>query len=153
MEYGVVGGRNDLTLTWNRQYKLGYSSVSKTLAMQDTRDAVDICGILIGPDHPKRMGLNHLTHVAVPDLSILDDSSLPEYKALCWIMTQNTMFHYYDLCDGTLLQRYTMVFFLFSFQRSFGFDILRPTCTCDWQSVTCDPLNKYIEHLDFSDRK
>ena len=153
LKHDVVGGRNDLTLTWDREYKLGYSSVSKTLTVQNTCDAVDICGILIGPDHPKRMGLNHLTHVAVPDLSILDDSSLPEYKALCWIMTQDTMFHDYDICDGTLLQRYIMALFFFSFQKSFVFDTLWPTHTCEWQGVTCDPLNKYIEHLVFSNRK
>ena len=45
------------------------------------------------------------------DLSILDDPSLPEYKALCWIMTEDTLFHDYDVCDGTLLQRYVMALF------------------------------------------
>ena len=150
LKHDIVNGKNDLDETWDKEYKVGLSSASKTLEERETCDAVDVCGVLFGPDHPKRMRLNHLTHVILPDLSILDDPLLPEYKALCWIMTQDLMFHDYDVCDGKLLQRYIMAFFYYSFQRSFGFDALRPVHTCEWHGVRCDPDDKFIEHIDFS---
>ena len=150
VKHDVVNGRHDQDRTWDREYKVGFSSASKSLEEKETCDAVNICGFTFGPDHPKRIGLNHLTHVILSDLSILDDASLPEYKALCWIMTQDTMFHDYDVCDGTLLQRYIMVLFYYTYQRSFGFDTLNPAHTCEWPGVKCDRLNRYIEHLDFS---
>ena len=152
LKYDIVNGRDDREQSWDKEYKLSFSLASQTLEEQDTCDAIEICGISFSSDHLKRVGLNHLTLTILSDLSILDDPSLPEYKALCWIMTQDSMFHDFHVCDGTLLQRYVMVFFYYSFQRSLGFDVLNSIHTCEWPGVTCDSLNKYIEHLDFSDR-
>ena len=150
LKYNIVDSKEDRKKRWDKKYKLGYSSASKSLQEHDTCDSVEVCGVSIGPDHPKRTALNHLTQIALSDLSVLDKPSLPEYKALCWIITQDPMFHDHSVCDGTLLQRYVMVLFYFSFQWSFGFDGLDPVHTCDWPGVECDPLNKYVEHIEIS---
>lgn len=57
----------------------------------------------------------------------------------------------YSVCEGTLLQRYVIALFFYSFQISLGFDTLNSDPTCEWPGVTCDDKNQFIEHLDFSD--
>lgn len=150
VRYDIVGGINDHSQTFDREYKLAYSSSSRTLVEQESCDVFEICGIPFGPEHPKRVGLNHLTHLVLPDLSFLLDSSLPEYKALCWIMTEDPNFSDFDVCDGTLMQRYVMVRFYYSFENVFDLELLKSRHTCEWPGVTCNSFNKFIEHLDFS---
>lgn len=129
---------------------LGYSSMSNSLAEQGQCDAVEVCGTFFDAKHPKRKGLNHLTQVAVPDLSILDDPSLPEYNALCWIMTQDSLFEDYDVCDGTLFQRFELVLFYLAHGRSI--DGLHRIPTCEWEGITCEENNKFVIEINFSNQ-
>ena len=136
-------------------YTLSYSAKSKSLTrkegLQETEcEAVEICGVPILPTDPKRMGLNHLTQIAVQDLSILEDHSSPAHKALCWIMTEDLLFHDFGVCDGTLLQRYLLVFFYFAQGLSIDVNELSSTHTCDWPGVKCGKASKFIEHLQLS---
>jgi len=141
---------DDGGIKFNKISRFGYSAAGRGLVEDNSCDAVDICGVSFAVDHPKRKGLNHLTHTVFHDLSYLDDSSLPEYKALCWIMTQDRLFHKFEICDGTLLQRYVMSLFYYSMQESIGFDVLPSTHTCDWLGVTCNPTRLFIEELQLS---
>ena len=61
-------------------YDLNYSESSKKLSNRDSCGAVDICGVSFNINHPKRKGLNHLTQLAIPDMSILDDPESPMEK-------------------------------------------------------------------------
>ena len=81
------------------------------------------------------MGLNHLTQLVAPtkgNKQAFDD-------ALCWIMTTDTMFWDYSICDGTLLQRFVLAFFYFS-QGLPPNELLQlgNSYTCDWPGITCD---------------
>ena len=133
--------------SFDKMFRFGYSAAARGLIEHNSCDAVSICGTLFAADHPKRMGLNHLTHIVFPDLSYLDDTSSPEYKALCWIMTKDVFFHDCEICNGTLLQRYVMALFYYSMQESIGFDVLPSTHTCDWLGVTCNPTRLFVEEL------
>lgn len=134
----------------NREYlnhSLSFSSKTNTLEMQDQCDAVDVCGHFFDANHPRRKGLNHLTQLTVPDLHILENLSLPNSKALCWLMTEDPLFDDYHICDATLLQRYVMATFFFSQSEAFDFESFSQKPTCEWPGVTCDSNNKFIEHL------
>jgi len=147
MRVDEVDGKNDFSLSFDKTFRFGYSASERGLVEHDECDSVNVCGIMIAADDPKRMGLNHLTHIVFSDLSYLDNPSLPESKALCWIMTKDEMFHEFDICDGTLLQRYVMALFYYNMQDSIGFDELPSTHTCDWQGVTCNEAKKFVEEV------
>ena len=138
-------------------YDLNYSESSKTLSMQGSCGAVDVCGVSFDINHPKREGLNHLTQIVMSDLSKLDDPESPEYKALCWIMTSDPLYDEFEICDGTLLQRFSVVLSTIRTLQRNG-DLLENVFrifeqhTCDWVGVACDPKRKYIEELDLKDR-
>lgn len=128
-----------------------YSVLSNSLvANHDECDAVEVCGTVFDARNPKRKALNHLTQLVVPDLTILNDPSLPEYKALCWIMTEDPLFDDFEICDGTLLQRYVLAFFYF-LQEAFKFDDFSSHHTCDWPGVSCDLRHNFVEHLILPD--
>jgi len=128
---------------------LGYSRRSNALVQNSVCDVVNVCGTHFGMNHPKRAGLNHLTQIAVSNLSIFDDSSSPEYGALCWIMTKDILFEKYQICDGTLLQRYVIAYFYWSLNVEDKFKRIASLHTCDWKGITCDNATKYVEHIDF----
>lgn len=133
-------------------YNLVYSSSSLSLVNKTDCDTVELCGNLIRRRHPKRKGLNHLTQLAVPDLTILHDPSLPAYKALCWIITQDTLFNEFEICDGTLLQRYVLVFFYYSQRLTVDYENLATMHTCDWPGITCDFTNRFVKQLILPNR-
>jgi len=151
------GGANDLELTWDRNLTLGYSELTNKLE-EGVCDAVDICGTLIEPDHPKRKGLNHLTHLITPNF-YKEDPTSSHYKALCWIITKDEEPLLVDnICDGTFLQRYTMALFFISQDIFFsneeemisGFSSIS---TCNWTGVTCDDTNnKFVEEINLDDQ-
>lgn len=128
--------------------RIGYSSLSKKLVEQNQCDVVEICGTSFDASHPKRKGLNHITQAAVPDLSVLDNSAFPEFKALCWIMTEDSLFDEFDICDGTLLQRYVLA--LFAFTHGLPIDNLDGKMTCEWDSIKCDENNKFVTEINLS---
>ena len=129
-------------------YDLNYSNTYKTIKQYSACDDVDICGVSFGANHPKRRGLNHLTQLAIPDLSKLSNPSSSEYKALCWIMTEDTLFHDFSTCDGTLLQRYVLAFFYFTQKNVLlNFDELSSNKTCEWPGIMCDNNNQYVEEI------
>ena len=130
-------------------HSLSYSTSSNTLIMQDTCNAVDICGYVIDANHPKRKGLNHLTQTVVSDLLKLNDPTALEYKALCWIMTQDSLYYDNDVDNGTLMQRFIMAMFFYSQEREDEISSNHPTC--EWNYVKCDSnKNIFIEQLDVS---
>jgi len=152
MKMNKNDGFNADTLSFDKTFRLGYSAAARGLAEFDHEcDAVDICGTLFEADDPKRMGLNHLTHIAFEDLALLDDPSSGEYKAMCWIMTQDELYHEFDICDGTLLQRYVIVLFYFTMKDSMDTIELLSKHTCDWQGVTCDPSRTFVEGVELPD--
>lgn len=146
-------GLDDGSLSYDKIYNLSYSASSRSLVEQESCDAVNICGAMIDSDHPRRMGLNHLTHLVVADFSIYDDPSSNAYKAMCWIMTDDALFDEYDSCDGTLLQRYIMAMFYFSQEDVLNLNDYLPKPTCDWDGVTCDPKGKFVEQIELQGRQ
>lgn len=140
--------------------KIGYSHSSKSLE-SDTCDAVDVCGILIDQYHPKRIGLNHLMQTIVPSPKVLENPDSPHYKALCWMMgdgdISDKLFHEFDTCDATLMQRYAIAVSLFSQETLMGnpnvlLDISNKK-TCKWNFIECDLLqDKYVERIILNDQ-
>lgn len=128
---------------------LKYSELSNSLSNQDTCGAVNICGFSFDVDHPKRKGLNHLTQLVSPDISKINDPSSAEYQSLCWIMTQDVLFDFNEICDGTLLQRYVLALLYISQQESFNFKDFSFKLTCEWPGVVCDSENTFVEELNF----
>jgi len=115
-------------------------------------DPVNVCGESIGEEHAKRAGLNHLTQLAAPDLSQLSDATSAGYKALCDVITKDDMYEEYQVCDGTLLQRYVLLFFYYSMQLDFNFLDLATNHTCEWPGVSCDSTEKFIKRIDLSSK-
>ena len=133
-------------------FNLSYSSSSNALNIQNKCDAVNICGEVFEVNHPKRKALNQFTQLVVPDLTMLEEPSSPQYKALCWIMTQDTLFDKYEVCDGTLLQRFVLAFFYHSQEEAFRFSAFSHKHTCQWPGVVCDSNDKFVEHINLSNR-
>ena len=133
-------------------YNLSYSSSAQNLVKQDTCDAVEVCGSFYAPDHPRRAGLNHITQLAVPSTSVLEKPWLPAYKALCWIMTEDPIFDDFNICDGTLLQRFVMALFFHTQPQAFDFSTFSFQHTCEWPGVTCDVTHRYVEHLSLRNK-
>ena len=125
---------------------LSYSASSKSLAAQDVCDAVDLCGTLYDINDPKRMGLNHLTQLIAPDFDERDKISS---EVLCWIMNEDPLFDEFEICDGTLLQRFVFALF-FKGQPAFDFSDFSSLHTCAWPGLTCDPNGRFVEHMDLS---
>ena len=132
--------------------KLNYNNKALSLAEQKRCDDVQICGVSINSSHPKRIILNQITQLGVDNMNLLNDQESPTYKALCWIMTEDVLIDTYDVCDGTLLQRYVMALFYYSQENTFSFDTFALKDTCEWPGITCDPDNKYIQRINLPDR-
>jgi len=148
MSHDMENGLDDGAATWDVEYNIGYSSSTRSLVEQESCDSVDVCSTFIEFDSPKRKGLNHITHMVLSDLTVLDNPSLPEYMALCWLFSVDELYFDYDVCDGTLLQRYVLALFYHTHQETFGFDVLSSTPTCDWPGITCDTkFNKFVEKI------
>lgn len=126
---------------------MNYKDSSKALFRHSDCEEVNICGTSFDWMHPKRKGLNHLTQLIVPDLTETDS---PKYQALCWIMTEDNFFDEYDICDGTLLQRFALVSFYFSYGLEVDRNKLASSPTCQWPGIRCDIDDKFMEHLDLS---
>ena len=131
---------------------LGYSSSLNELIEENICDAVQVCGTSLGPQHPRREGLNHLTQLLISDLTILRDDKSPKNKALCWIMTKDELYDDYKVCDGTLLQRYVMIYLYFFYDMNESFGALALRHTCGWPGVVCDSSQKFVTRLDFSNK-
>ena len=131
---------------------LSYSNETKSLIEQDDCEAVSICGQVFGSNHPRRIGLNHLTTLG--NMDVLFDENSTEHLTLCWIMTEDKLFDDYDICDGTLLQRYVIGLLYYTIYMD-GVESASPlssTHTCDWDGITCDSQNKFVEEIDLSHR-
>jgi len=116
----------------------------------DFCSAIDVCGEIIGEDHTKRAGLNHFTQLAAPDLSKLNEQDSATYKALCDVLTRDEMYEEYQICDGSLLQRYVLLYFYYSLNLDFDFLDLATNHTCEWPGVSCASSNNFIKRLDLS---
>jgi len=130
---------------------LKYSNSSTGLTNQEECDAVQVCGHSIGQYHARRKGMNRLTQLLAPSLDVVfNDTQSPEYKAMCWLITEDDKYFEYEVCDGTLLQRYVMAVFYFSQEDTFDFEKFSSHSTCDWPGVKCDELrDRFIEGLSF----
>lgn len=139
---------------FSARYKKGSEqlSVFNETDETDVCDAVNMCGEIIGKDHMKRAGVNHITQLAVSDLYKLDKEDSATYKALCNIVTRDEMYEEYEVCDGTLLQRYILLYFYYSQKLDFDFLNLARSHTCEWPGVSCDSSNKFIKRLDLSSK-
>lgn len=124
-----------------------YSRSINFLKKQDDCEAVNICGNLIEAGHPRRDGLNHLTQIAMPNLTKFDDPSSPEYKILCWLINQDEIYEMCEICDGTLLQRYVLAMFYFSQPQIFDFFSFASDHTCKWPGIICDSQNRFVEEI------
>ena len=130
-------------------YDLRYSNMLNALMEHDTCDTVDICGVSFNASDPKRSGLNHLTQLVA---SNLDDTTSFQYNALCWMMTQDQLFYDYEICDGTLIQRY-IVALLFSLSEELTNTLnskLASISTCSWPGILCDSDQKFVESLSLN---
>lgn len=123
----------------NRNFTFGAKHSRDSI--EETCEAVSICETFFETSHPKRAGLNHLTQL------VHIETTGVVREALCWIMTKDPLFHALDVCDGTLLQRFILVIFYYSFEGKVNFNSFSSKTTCEWEGVTCDLANKYVEHL------
>jgi len=130
------------------QYFLQYSSASNTLEIREACDAVTICGQVFDANDPKREGLNHLTQLVFPD--VLNDEETPEYQALCWLLTADELYDQYNVCDGTLLQRFVLRLLLYK-QESNHIDI-KAMHTCDHPYIECAQDNKYVVGINMTNQ-
>ena len=112
-------------------YQFSYSAISNNLTHQETCDAVEICGTIIDMNDPRRAVLNGLTKLASLDLSLLNDTSVPETRALCWLLTGDQKYNEYNLCDGTLVQRYILASLYCSQEGAIHFEDFSAKATCD----------------------
>lgn len=134
-------------------YDLGYSASTKSLIRNDVCDTVDVCGLSIHQRHEKRSLLNHLTQLIITDLSVFDNPSSPKYKALCWMLNEDELLDDFKICDGTLLQRFLLVYAEYNFGSLQNLDSLKATHTCDWRGITCDSKRQFLIGLNFSGNK
>jgi len=81
-------------------------------------------------------------------LTKLDEQDSATYKALCDVVTKDDMYDKYQICDGTLLQRYVLLHFYYSIQLDFDFVDLASDHSCEWPGVSCDSNKKFIKRLD-----
>ena len=137
---------------------LGYANSSHGREV-DHCDPVVVCGNIIDKNHPKREGLNHLMQTVVPGIHVLDDPDSPHYITLCWMMAEesedneiDSLFFDFNVCDGTLLQRYAVAVFMFSQEKIFEEtkslrSELGSKKTCEWRSVECDGRKKYVTKI------
>jgi len=130
----------------NVVFNLSYSSSEKKLIQQDQCDAVDVCGVLIDQNDPKRARLNQIIQLGIPQ-ALLNDPSSPQSKALCWMITEDQFFDQLSTCDGTVLQRYVLILFLYELLPSSDFVSLASKPTCDWDCVVCDPEKKFVKKI------
>ena len=136
-------------------YFLNHDASSMSLLKQeghqsDQCSTIKICNSSFISTHPHRPKLNHLTQLAVPNMAILFDTNSPYHDALCWIMTEDDYLDLYEICDGTLFQRYVMALFYISQNTAFTFEHFSNGTTCDWPGITCDSSNTFIHSLTFS---
>ena len=130
-------------------FNISYSASSNLRTRQDQCDAVEVCGRPFDSTHHHRKFLNHIAQLAVPDLSVLNDPSSSAHEALCWIMTRDPILDHFEICDGTLLQRYVLALFYLSLSsNSISFNSFSSNHTCDWIGIKCDASNKFIEHIN-----
>ena len=129
---------------------LGYSATTMSLEGRNVCDAVSVCGVSFDANHPKRIGLNHITQMTFSDMDTLKDRDIPKSKALCWIMTQDALFDNFDICDGTLLQRFVLANFYYDQRASVDFKILASKPTCQWPGITCDRESKFVTEINAS---
>ena len=127
-------------------FTLSYSRSENKLIQQDHCDAVEVCGVFIDAKDPKRIGLNQLTQIGIPN-SLLNDPSTPQAKALCWIMTHDPFFGRYLICDGTILQRYVLILFLHESLSTSDFDEFASKPTCEWDYIVCGPEKKFVKKI------
>ena len=132
-------------------FPFNYNVSSMTLSQQQEQcNAVSICGALIDSTHPKRPVLNHITQLAAFNMSLLKDRSSLTYQALCWILTEDTLIDEYEICDGTLIQRYVMALFYIGHHEIFRFDDFSNQHTCEWPGITCGFNDKFIQEINLS---
>jgi len=131
--------------------QMSYSARTNSLVRGDVCDAVDVCGLSIDQNHPKRPLLNHLTQLIVSDLTILNDPSSPKYKALCWMLTEDEIVDEFEICDGTLLQRFVILYIYFLQQtEEEQLSSITSIHTCDWRGITCDLQRKFVVEWSLS---
>ena len=133
---------------------IGYSNTTSHNELVEERcDAVNVCGQTIQSSHPKRIGLNHLMQTIVPGVHVLDDPESPHYKALCWIVNEDKIFHEVEVCDGSLIQRYALILSFYSQEKYSNrpefFANLTKHMTCDWDFLTCDEAwNRFVVRIE-----
>lgn len=147
--YNVSFFENDEHGGMKKNFSIGYSSSSQTLT-NDKCDDVNVCGTSITRDDPKRKMLNHITQLALPDITHLNDPTSPEYKAICWLILKDEMADKFEVCDGSLMQRYILIYLYFAQRLQADFVSLASKHTCDWPGVKCESSNKFIEVLNLS---
>lgn len=133
-------------------YSLNYSESSLKLSQEDTCGTINICGISFDANHPKRKALNHIAQVVFPHFP--DFNKLPPELsgAICWTLTEDPLHDEFDICDGTLLQRFVIVLSLFPHRTEADFDKVKHLHTCDWPGITCDSEHKFIEEIFLSNK-
>lgn len=117
-----------------------------------TCDALNVCGKVIGEYHARRADLNHLTQLAAPNVSKLEEKDSATNKAVCDVITRDMKYEKYSICDGTLLQRYVLLYFYYSQKLDFDFLNLANKDTCEWPGVSCDMNGKFIKRLNLAEQ-
>lgn len=125
-------------------YNMSFSSETNSLEVNGSCDAVTICGKKFSSTHPRRAALNHLAQILSPDFINANDTRA---DSLCWLMTQDELFEKYNICDGTLSQRFLIEFFVSSVSKSTDIRKLGALDTCQWPGIVCDAEGKYVEEL------
>lgn len=143
----------DKSLNGIEYHNMSYSVSEKMFIEHDECISVNVCGTIISQDHPRRLGLDHLTQSVDIDMTMLQNPISPKEKALCWIITKDEKYDEQRICDGRLLQRYVLaVLTYYSEELSNMLEELASQETCDWPIVECYKDERFVEHLNATNR-
>jgi len=132
------------------EYDMSFSTKSNSLVIESECEAVSVCNDSFPSSDHRRSILNHLTQTVIPDFTQTDDG---KYESLCWMLTSDKKLHNYQICDGTLLQRFVVAAFFVSSGFMANLNELSSIDTCQWPGITCDSNQKFVEVINLEDKE
>jgi len=126
------------------EYDRMFSSDSNNLVRNGQCSDVSICGVDFSSSDPRRVMLNHLTQTV--DVDIMNPNSI-KHQSLCWILTEDNLIDAYNVCDGSLLQRYVIATFYLSTGFVSNLKELGSKDTCEWAGIKCNENGKFVEEI------
>jgi hypothetical protein len=78
-------------------------------------DVLELCGASFASGSAERHALNHLSHFALSDLSVLKGEDSTRKRSICWAAKEKRADVYVEdvMCNGSLVERYVLALFFF----------------------------------------